>query len=59
MKMKWMEVGRQESVHFCFDRLGLGSKLLTDHNAVEVTFSLRKNSTTACWKLDVEGVLKE
>lgn len=43
-----MEVGRQENVHFCSDRLGLGSKLLSDHSAFEVTFLLCRNSTTAC-----------
>lgn len=51
--------GRQERVHFCFDRLGLDSKLLTDQNAFEVTFSVSKNSTTARQKPDLERVVKE
>lgn len=58
-KMKCMEVGKQENVHFCSDRLGLGSKLLSDRSAFEVTFLLCRNSTTACWKLDLERILME
>lgn len=48
--MKWMKVGTQEGVHFYFDRLEPSSKLLTDHNAFEVTLSLCKNITHSLLK---------